>query len=131
MIIDYDRVINKLAADLDNRVLRNQMIASNIANVDTPGYKGKDIAFREVFEESMDGIDMKRTNALHMKEGTELGMPGTTVVEDPNPGRPDGNNVSIDEEMLKLTQNNIKYNVAVQFMAKKLRLLQDAISQAK
>lgn len=131
MIVDYDKIINKLAADLDNRVLRSQLIASNVANVDTPGYKGKDLAFREVFQQSMDGIDMKRTHVKHISEGTELGTPGTTTVEDPSPGRPDGNNVNIDEEMLKLTENNIKYNVAVQLMSKKLRHIHEAITLSK
>jgi len=39
--------------------------------------------------------------------------------------------VNIDEEMLKLTENNIKYNVAVQLLSKKMRQIQTAISQSK
>jgi flagellar basal body rod protein FlgB len=81
MIIGDDAVVNKLAADLDMKVLRSKLIDSNIAN---------------------------------------------EVVESPVPGRPDGNNVNIDEEMLKLTENNIQYNVSVQLLSKRLRQINDA-----
>lgn len=126
MIIDYDSVINRLAADLDNRVKRNQLIASNVANVDTPGYKAKDLKFDRVLAESMDGINMKRTHARHINEGSGT-VRVNEVVENPNPGRPDGNNVNIDQELLNLTQNNVQYNVSVHLMSKKLKLMHDAI----
>lgn len=126
MIIDYDSVINRLAADLDNRVKRNEIIASNVANVDTPGYKAKDLKFDRVLAESMDGINMKRTHDRHIVEGSGT-IRVNEVVEDPNPGRPDGNNVNIDQELLNLTQNNIQYNVSVHLMSKKLKLIHEAI----
>lgn len=126
MIIDYDSVINRLAADLDNRVKRNQLIASNVANVDTPGYKARDLKFDRILADTMDGINMKRTDARHMGDSSGTARVNE-VVEDPNPGRPDGNNVNIDQEMLNLTQNNIQYNVSVHLMSKKLKLIHDAI----
>lgn len=126
MIIDYDSLINRLAADLDNRVRRNEIIASNVANVDTPGYKAKDLKFDRVLAETMDGISMKRTHGRHINEGSGT-VRVNEIVESPNPGRPDGNNVNIDQELLNLTQNNVQYNVSVQLMSKKLRLIREAI----
>ncbi len=126
MIIDYDRVINKLAADMDNRVLRHTLIASNVANVDTPGYTAKDLNFHRILSDNMDGIQLKRTHDKHMDSGSGTIL-HNEIIEEPNPGRPDGNNVNIDDELLKLSENNIQYNVSVQLMSKKLRHIKEAI----
>ncbi len=127
MIIDYEGVINRLAADLDNRVLQNKLIASNVANVDTPGYKSKDLKFHRILTDNMDEVQLKRTHVKHMGSGSGT-VRHNEIVENPNPGRPDGNNVNIDEEMLKLAENNIKYNVAVQLMSKKLKHIKAAVT---
>jgi flagellar basal-body rod protein FlgB len=127
MIIDYDTVINRLAADLDNRVLRNQLIASNVANVDTPAYKAKDLKFHRILADTMDGVNMKRTHEKHLDERSGS-VRHNEIVEKPNPGRPDGNNVNIDQELLNLSENNIQYNVSVQLISKKLKLLKEALA---
>lgn len=131
MIIDYD-LINQLRAELDSKVLRSQVIASNIANVDTPEYKAKDLQFQRILAENMGNEDLKlkQTHVKHMTSMETAGVPGE-VVENPNPGRPDGNNVNIDEEMLKLTENNIQYNVSVQLLSKRFRQINDAIDRSK
>jgi flagellar basal-body rod protein FlgB len=136
MIFGDDAVVNKLVADLDIKVLRSKLIASNIANVDTPGYKAKDLKFHSLLAENVGEGDLK-LKQTHFKHITSTGMtetPGSIsdeVVESPVPGRPDGNNVNIDEEMLKLTENNIQYNVSVQLLSKRLRQISDAIERSK
>jgi flagellar basal-body rod protein FlgB len=135
MNIGNDAVVNKLVADLDIKVLRSKLIASNIANVDTPKYKAKDLMFHRIMEENMEngGMKLKQTHVKHMtSEMTgSAGSSSNEIVESPNPGRPDGNNVNIDEEMLKLTENNIQYNVSVQLLSKRLRQIYDAIDRSK
>ncbi len=126
MIIDYN-TINRLAADLDDRVMRNQLIASNVANVDTPGYTGKDVKFERILADTMDGMNLKLTHPKHMDDGPS-GILQNEVIDNPNPGRPDGNNVNIDDEMMKLTENNMQFNATVQLITKKLRGLQDVIA---
>jgi flagellar basal-body rod protein FlgB len=130
MILKYDKVMNLLADDLDVRVQNSKIIASNIANVDTPGYKAKELKFQQMLSDNMDGLQMKRTNVKHITDAP-AGLQSAEISESSIAGRPDGNNVNIDEEMLKLTENNIKYNVAVQLLSKKMRQIQTAISQAK
>lgn len=132
MLINYDNVVNKVAAELDTKVLRNKLIASNVANVDTPGYTSKDLKFEHVLKQNAEELHlaMKVTNPRHMTDGVE-GIINNEITENPNPGRPDGNNVNIDDEMLKLTENNIQYNVAVQLLAKRLGHIKDAIAQVK
>ncbi len=132
MLINYDQVVNKVAAELDTKVLKNKLVASNIANVDTPGYTSKDLKFEHVLKQNADELHlgMKVTHPRHMTNGVE-GIINNEIVENPNTGRPDGNNVNIDEEMLKLTKNNIQYNVAVHLLAKRMAHLKDAITQVK
>ena len=129
MLIDYETVVNKLAAELDAKVLKSKLIASNIANVDTPGYKSKDLKFEKVLKDEIGSLQLKVTNEKHMKDIPQSVKNGE-IVENPNPGRPDGNNVNIDEELLKLTKNNIQYNVAVQLLANRLNHIKDAVQQA-
>ncbi len=106
--------------------MRNKLIASNVANLDTPGYKAKDVKFERILADNMDGIKLKRTHIKHMDNGSGSIL-HNEVIENSNTGRPDGNNVNVDDEMLKLTENNIQYNVTVTLMAKKLKLIKDAI----
>ena len=130
MLINYDDIVNKLARDLDVRVKRSELIGSNIANIDTPAYKARDLKFHEELTGEIGKLGMKKTHPKHMGALSDTHLPHD-VVENPNPGRPDGNNVNIDDEMLKLTENNIKYNVAVQLLSKSLRRIQTAIEQSK
>ena len=121
-------MLNKLGQELDLRIARNELIASNVANVDTPGYKSKDLQFQRMLTENIERIKLKTSHPLHLEEMSKIGDPGK-VVEDPNPGRVDGNNVNIDAEMLKLTENNIKYNIVVNFLKKKIDGLKKAIEE--
>lgn len=110
--------------------MESKLIASNVANVDTPGYKAKDLKFENVLKDQMDTLQLKVTNPKHMTDAP-AGITNNEIVENPNPGRPDGNNVNIDDEMLKLTKNNIQYNVEVQLLSRRTRYIKDAIQAAR
>jgi len=128
-MIDYS-VVNMLSKELDIKTYRNELIASNIANIDTPGFKGKDIDFKSVLSESLNDIEMKISDPRHINSNGSSGQNAISVVENPNSGRADGNNVNIESEMLKLTENNIQYNISVHLVAKKLAGLKEAIREA-
>ncbi len=128
-MINYG-AINMLSKELDMKVLRNELISSNIANIDTPGYKGKDLDFKSILAENLNDIEMKHTDPRHIRPENSFNEGGTKIITDPNSGRADGNNVNIESEMLKLTENNIQYNVSVHFIAKKLNGIKDAIIEA-
>ncbi len=132
MLLDYNTIVNKLAAEMDNKVQRSELIASNVANVDTPGYKSRDLKFDRVLKASMENLHlgMKTSHPKHIRDFDQL-ITDNEIVENPNPGRPDGNNVSIDDELLKLSRNNIQYNIAVQLLSKRFAHLKEAIQSAK
>jgi flagellar basal-body rod protein FlgB len=92
---------------------RQKLVASNIANADTPGYKDKDIDFQFEF--------------LSM---TQNGSPN--VVETPGlVAGNDGNNVSMDREARLLAENALRFNLASALMKTQLKLMTDAIQEGK
>lgn len=91
---------------------RQEVIASNIANADTPGYKTRDLAQPGNFSSAM----------------TEAG----TAVELPDlPVRNDGNNVSIDREARLLADNTLRFNIAAQLIRSELRGIRSAIEEGR
>jgi len=129
MIIDFSN-IDRLAKELDVKVLKTELISSNIANIDTPGYKAKDLKFDHYLEESMNDLSLKTTNPKHIKD-SESAVEGNQIVENKEPGRADGNNVNVEDEMLKLIKNNIDYNITVQLLSKSLARIKTAIEDAR
>ncbi len=124
-----DKRVTPLLKELDQRVSRNQLIASNVANVDTPGYKARDLDFAQIMAGENEKLAMRQTDDRHLNP-LGGGMNTPTVVSSAS-GRPDGNNVQMEEEMLKLAQNNIEYNVLVQFMSKYLSGVRRTIESIK
>jgi flagellar basal-body rod protein FlgB len=127
-----DRTVGMLKQELDHQLRRSELIAANVANIDTPGYKSCDLEFAHALQQADRGLALKTTDPRHIVEGA-----GAAVVSDApvqvsaEPGRADGNNVDIDSEMLKLTQTNIQYNIAVQFVSKRLAGIRNAIYEMK
>ncbi|NPB09829.1 MAG: flagellar basal body rod protein FlgB [Thermodesulfobacteria bacterium] len=111
------------------RLLKHDVIAENIANVDTPGYKRRDIPFEKVMEAYLRGAPpLKTTNPRHLKPSVfspPTLWPEEIVPEDE--GTP--NNVSLEEEMAKLAENNLLYQATVQALIKELELLREAITE--
>ncbi len=128
-ILDLDRRVLPLQKELDLRVTRNQLISSNVANVDTPGYKARDLDFSRILAGEAEKLSLRVTDDRHMPESEVIGT--TPVRQSTETSRPDGNNVQIEEEMLKLTQNNIEYNALVQFVSKYLSGVRRTIESIK
>jgi flagellar basal-body rod protein FlgB len=92
---------------------RQEAIASNIANVDTPGYQTRDIAMPSDFSSAMQDA-------------------AGSVIETPNlPSRNDGNNVSIDREARLLSENTMRFNIAAQMVRAELKNVRSAIEEGR
>ena len=95
---------------------RQQLIASNIANVDTPGYHTRDINFQSAMRQATDeGDDVQLVPASSEVEGL--------------PERPDGNNVNIDREGLLLGEAQLQYQMGVQLIKAEFHRLLIAIKE--
>ncbi len=101
---------------LDKGAFRHQLITSNLANVDTPGYRTRDIRpFAGELQQAMSGEE-----TLFSPMSREL----HGLME-----RPDGNNVNVDRESLLLAENQLHFQVAVQFLRAEFRRLSMAIHE--
>lgn len=95
---------------------REQLITSNMANIDTPGYQTKDFNFQTAVREAMNS------------EGTAQFEPASMELIG-LPERPDGNNVNIDRESMLLSQTQLQYKMGVQLEQSTLQTLYAAIKE--
>jgi flagellar basal-body rod protein FlgB len=109
------------AALLDRGMLKHQAFASNIANVETPGYKRVDLNPR--FEGKLNEI-------LNSGDLSQLKSFSHGLVEDTKSAavRPDGNNVKIESELLAMNRNAMEYEFLSKYMAKSLGRMRMAIT---
>ncbi len=125
----FGKTWQTVAQSLKWRLLKHDVIAENIANVDTPGYRRRELPFEKVMEAYLKGAPpLKVTNPRHLKPS--LLSPPTLRREEvlpPDEGTP--NNVSLEEEMAKLAENNLLYQATVQALIKELELLREAITE--
>ena len=101
---------------MDLLVARQRLVASNIANADTPGYRTKDIQFQAEF-----------LNAA----GRTAGVSPREVEVDNLPVKNDGNDVSLDRESRLLAENALRFQVASNLMRSQIRVLKSAIDEGK
>lgn len=111
-------------AALNLRAARQELMASNIANADTPNYKARDIDFASALQGAMSGngpqLAMEGTSTRHLSGGTEetvLGAPVLyrTVVQP----SADGNTVDMDVERAQFADNALRYEASVKFVSEK------------
>ena len=127
----FSGAIRTLEAAIRLRVRRQAVLAANVANVDTPGYKAKDIRFREAMERYLglaepDELPLAVTRPGHLPAYGENPSQGL-IVESREEGTP--NNVDLDQEMARLAENNLEYQAAVQALIKELELLKNAVTE--
>jgi len=124
MITGIDKSINLLEKMLDVSAIKHKVIANNIANINTPGYKKMEVSFAEQIEKvikdtSMNKFDNFQPKIVVSKEDTN----GTV--------RNDGNNVDMDKEVSSLMKNTLSYSIYTQLLAKKVDLVKSAIENSR
>lgn len=128
-----DTTMKALAASLNLRQMRNEVIASNIANAETPGHKAKRLDFEKALQRA---IDVDRTQTLKTLDSKHYHVGGggfdhlvPALYEDPNGVvSENGNTVNRDEEMVRMADNKIMYDASIQLMKKKLNMLKSLLS---
>lgn len=121
---DYINVLDKAA---DAAWLRNEVIANNISNVDTPGYKRQDVAFESELQKAMGSSRYKSTDA---KVAGITSSRLTSRVYTDYAGfsyRLDGNNVDIENENVMLAENQIKYQGLMTSISQEFQNLQSVM----
>jgi flagellar basal-body rod protein FlgB len=103
---------------LDLVAFRHELVSSNLANVDTPGYHTQDVDFENEIrraEQRLEGAPV----SPHVREVKGL-------IE-----RPDGNNVSLERETLALSQVQLQYRTGVELLRNQIHMVQTAINEGK
>jgi flagellar basal-body rod protein FlgB len=136
MSISISKTHSLIKDALDYRAARQDMIASNIANADTPFYKPRDISFEnalkakrdELYENKGQTLEMASTNAHHLQPQHE----GSTTkaklfFRDGHMARNDGNSVDIDVETTEMSKNSIMFNALIQANKKDTAIFRSVI----
>jgi flagellar basal-body rod protein FlgB len=123
--------INALKQALNTGSAQITAIANNMANVNTPGYKRKDVSFSDTLDDAQNDLQtvtLKKTDPRHM-DTDDSPPPSVNFVTD-NSGsmRADGNNVDIDAESSRLAAASIYYQGAAQLMQNQFQGLKYVIS---
>ena len=107
---------------LQQSSIRHGVLTSNIANVDTPNYRAKDVSFGSVLDNE---VGLATTNAKHLPS-PESGPPAEVKVDATQPWA-DKNNVEMDLEVAKMTQNAMLYQAGVTLLTKKVSMFKSAL----
>lgn len=127
MLEDFlsDLTTRVLAKSLDCCSLRQRVIANNIANVETPGFKRSEVRFGEKLREILANSSEKSA------ESQIRDLQPVVTLDEESPSRPNGNNVSVEKEMVDMVENSIQYEAFVQLLNLKSGMVRAALSDGR
>ena len=115
------------------RAERQRLIASNIANADTPGYVARDFNFPQALQQALGGgrsgfrLSENQGLAADMPAGSGQGREPRLTYAAPSQTNLDGNSVDMDRERASFADNSVKYEATLRFINGQLRTLLDAM----
>ena len=135
LIDPFDKNIHLLQKVMDLRSANQSVIAANIANAETPGYSRKVFEFEDALQAAIDKPSgpMLTTHAKHFPHSsTDISLINGNITEiTDKTGIGDQNSVSVDMEMIALSENEILYESVAQLLKKKLGMFKYAIQEGK
>jgi len=128
--------LNTLLKAMDVRVYRQQLIASNIANADTPNYKARDVSFGDALAEALapqssllQEVQLQATSSRHFSGRSAAGERfGALKYRTEKQSAVDGNTVDMDVERSQMAENSMQYETLLQFVNNRLSSMRTAIS---
>ena len=114
-VFGYVDVLNKAA---DNSWFRNEILTNNLANVDTPGYKRKDVSFEKFLHSALESPENPYSTLNQRVRHADLDTAHSLVYTDHSTlsYRLDGNNVDNETEQAELASNQLTYNALIDSM---------------
>jgi flagellar basal-body rod protein FlgB len=127
-----DGTMRLLAKTLGYRSRRHGVIAANLANIDTPGYRPQELVFEQELQRAgaASDVHLKRSHPQHLPGP---GAPGPDAVLRPS-GEPSAGgttSLNLDKEMAKMAQNNLLYEAEARLLSKKFEALRMAIDERR
>ncbi|TKB10299.1 flagellar basal body rod protein FlgB [Desulforhopalus sp. IMCC35007] len=128
-----DQNMQLLSKVLDLRATKAQVISSNIANAETPGFSPSRFQFEDELANAIGhkkGVQLATSHEAHLPLGPSNfnSVTGKITIEEEQSGIGDDNNVSVDQEMLALSENELLYETSAQLLKKKITILKYVIA---
>ena len=132
--MEASSISNKLFEQLNFRGERQKVISSNIANINTPGYKTKELVFEDELNNSINNnsLQMKATNSRHMSNvnsSTANSNPKLMEVENLEEQN-DGNNVNIDTQMGEMSKNKVLFDAIQSSIKRDSKLFRSVVESS-
>ena len=140
MAFEITKTFGILQKSLALRQIRGDMIASNIANADTPYYKSRDIRFEEALQKETENLYHKNNHKLKLAITSPMGIEPKNIDDDFKPivffrdghlQRNDGNTVDIDVETTEMAKNTLAYNATIAAVKKEIQIFNAVIEYSK
>ena len=133
--MEISKSYNLLAKALDYRATRAKLISANIANIDTPYYKAKDIKFEDilldeakrVFNLHDDELKLAKTDKMHMEFSDDEDKRASYFLRATHAQRNDANTVDLDIETTELSKNQSMFNAIMAALQKESRIFKSVI----
>jgi len=114
MAINFDQALGIQPLALAMRERRSQVLAANLANADTPGYKARDLDFKSLLKQNMsEATTLQHTQAGHF--GSQQLLDSRLMYRNPNQVSLDGNTVEPNVEQAEYAKNAVQYQASLQF----------------
>jgi flagellar basal-body rod protein FlgB len=127
--IDDAAIMTALGRQMTRAVARESAAAGNLANLDTPGYKTRDVSFDQALQNQLQASAVSVTNARHIPTASHGSAAAPVAEVDGLSSRRDGNNVQLDRELLKMTQAAADFTAAQTVLSQKFRQIRYAINE--
>jgi flagellar basal-body rod protein FlgB len=130
----FKQIETTLMNALNGLSARQKVIANNLANINTPGFKRSTVQFEKVLQESIatgkyNGVSLKTTNPKHITVNKSDSFP---IVTDQSTGmRNDGNNVDMEQEVAQLTKDTLQYYSLVQLVNQNFSQLRTVVNEGR
>lgn len=127
MSINFNKALGVHPQALVLREQRGEVLAANLANADTPGYKARDLDFQSVLKGELSAnLKLETTHQAHIAP-TEPWLEASLLYRNPNQAALDGNTVESHVEQAKYAENGVQYQASLRFINGKFNDLKTAI----
>ena len=126
----FDSTMSLIEHTLNLRGFRHKVLSSNIANIETPGYRAREVRFEDELKKlggNAAGKGLVSTHPGHIGMNTSSSVNPEVTFVSAEAEALDGNSVSVDAEMVKLSENTMMYSISAKLMKAKFRTLMTAI----
>lgn len=130
--MEASSISNKLYEQLNFRAEKQKVISSNIANINTPNYKTKELVFEDELNTQTNVLKMKQTNSKHISTiDNNLSSVNPKLLEVQGlQEQNDGNNVNLDSQMSEMSKNKVLYDAIQSSIRRDSKLFRSVIESS-